>query len=350
MTTTTSDVQLDDESLAMLLDEVVAMAAAERPLLSGLAELDDVAMGRVGRAAASVRSGIAQGRSAADSMADLSSQYQTPIRVAMETMAATGSTQPVHEVVRLIRQANQDRRQIRFAVINPILNVVVGSLILFFVMPWILVSLSEAELIKTSLSPTTIEICQSFAVNFSLAAVATVVVVGLFSVVLYWGMTRSHRHWGGYGDQATFCRWLAIQIAPTDQSAVHTIADRPSDQVIDAAARVVGASFADQWRGVIERIQGGTITATALEMPTSTPQPVQDCIIDLLAGKRTNQSIALDLRRLADLYTQKSSQHRNWWFNQFPRWVSWLIMIAIIVLLLRAILTPLLEVVGRVSA
>ena len=87
---------LDDESLAMLLDEVSAMAAAGRPLVSGLADLDDTSMGKLGRAANAVRTSIAQGNSAAESIAALSNSYKAPLRVAMEVMAATGSTEPIY--------------------------------------------------------------------------------------------------------------------------------------------------------------------------------------------------------------------------------------------------------------
>ena len=185
MTETVPPAGVDDESLAMLMEEVSAMAESGRPLIAGLAEIDDVSMGKLGRAAHSVLASLAQGNSAAESVAALSTRYKAPIRVAMEVMAATGSTEPIYDTVRLIREANERRHQIRFAAINPMLNVIVAVLIGFFVMPWILVCLSEAEMIKTAFSPTVSEIVQTFAQDFFLAATATTAVVGLFAALLY---------------------------------------------------------------------------------------------------------------------------------------------------------------------
>lgn len=337
---------LDDDSLAMLLDEVCAMAASGRPLVSALADLDDRSLGRLGNAANSVRTDLEHGKSAAVSIAGLSKTYQAPIRVAMEVLSETGSTEPIYETVRLIREANEDRRQFRIGSINPILNVIVASAVLFLVMPWILVSLSEAELIKTAFSPTVTEICQTFVKNFTLAAGATVALVGVFAFLVYQGLSRSphdlHR------SRATFCRWIAIQIDSPGTPGELTSGGPELGRVIAAAADVAGPAMAQSWTGVAENIRSGSKTAASLAMPDATPEPLASCIVDLVSGKRDGKSVAFDLRRLSDLYSQKARHHRTWWTDLFPRWVSWILMITIMVILLRAILMPLLEVVGEV--
>ena len=127
---------LDDESLTMLLDEVIAMARTGRPLISGLADLDDASLGKVGHAAKSMRESLNQGVSASDAVAALSLQYQSPLATAMQIMMRTGSTKPMRETVRLIRQASEERRQLRLRSIGPLLNLLVGATIVFCVIPW----------------------------------------------------------------------------------------------------------------------------------------------------------------------------------------------------------------------
>ncbi len=348
MSRDTAAITLDDESLAMLLDEVSAMAACGRPLVPGLADLDDRSIGKLGRAANAVRASLAQGRSATESIAALSRTYKAPVRLAMEVMADTGSTDPIDETVRLIREANEDRHQLRFASINPMLNVIVAATILFFVMPWILVSLSEAELIKTSLSPSITEICQTFAQDFFLAAMVTISVIGLFAWVLYRGLSRSSSGVDRFRDHATFCRWIAIQVRSSNPADSQGDDRRELGRVIGASAEVVGPAFAESWAGVIRNLRGGATSLASLAMPTTTPDPVERCIAELVSGSRDSKLIAYDLRRLSDLYTQKSRRRRTWWTEILPRWVAWSLMIAIIVILLQAIVTPLLDVVSEV--
>ncbi|MCS7469863.1 type II secretion system F family protein [Stieleria sp. ICT_E10.1] len=347
-TADTPKINLDDDSLVMLLNEVSAMAASGRPLISGLADLDDASMGKIGRAARAVRSKIDRGEPASESIASLSRGYQTPLRVAMEVMARTGSTVPIDEAGRLIRQADESRRRIRFASINPVLNVIVSAAVLFFVMPWILVSLSESQLIRPAFAPSITEICQTFAQDFMLAAIATLIVVGLFSLVLYWGFSRSISGGSVYRDHATFCRWLAIQVSPPDRPAATNAGDLELGRLIQSAAEVAGPTFAASWAGVIEKIRGGTTSEPSLAMPADTPDPVSCCVADLVSGNRQAESIALDLGRLSDLYTQKSQRNQLWWTEMLPRLVTWMLMIAMMVILLQAIVKPLLDVVGEV--
>ena len=348
MSADTSKINLDDDSLVMLLNEVSAMAASGRPLISGLADLDDASMGKIGRAARAVRSKIDRGQSASESIASLSHTYQAPLRVAMEVMARTGTTVPIDEAGRLIRQANESRRRIRFASINPVLNSIVSAAVLFFVMPWILVSLSESQLIRPAFAPSVTEIFQAFAQDFLLAAIATLVVVALFSLVLYWGFSRSISGGSVYRDHATFCRWLAIQVSPPDRPAATNAGDLELGWLIRSAAEVVGPAFAASWAGAIEKIRGGTTSEASLTIPAGTPDPVGRCVADLVSGNRPAESIALDLQRLSDLYTQKSHRNQTWWTEMLPRLVTWVLMIGMMVVLLQAIVKPLLDVVGEV--
>lgn len=344
-----ANVTLDDESLLMLLDEVCAMAASGRSLVPALADLDDASMGKLGRAATAVRASLARGRSAAESIAELSMHYSTPIRIAMEVMAKTGSTKPIREAVRLIREANEDRRQLRLSSINPILNVIVAATVAFFVIPWMLVSLSEAELIKSTNSPTDSEILNRFAQNFALAATATVVLLAILLFGLFRVLSRVSGDAAALRGHATLCRWLAIQIRPPIRSQPQGSGNLETGRILEAAVAVTGPPLKDAWAGVIERIAAGAKSADALAFPAETPEPVCRCILDMVAGNRDAESIAFDLQSLGRLYSQRSRRKREWWIDVLPRWVSWALLIAIIVILLRAILMPLLHGVGEVA-
>lgn len=364
MSNEASAVELDHDALAMLLDEVTAMAEAGRPLIPGLASLDDPSMGSLGRAARLVRRHLGQGRSATEAIASLSGNYQAPIRVAMEAMERTQSTEPIRETVRLIRMDNESKRRFRFALVNPVLNVLVAATVLFFVMPWILVTLSKTELIKTAFSPSIMEIMTRFSQNFFIAGFAMAVVVGAVLALAYWSGTTSSRGNNPFQDHSVFCRWLAMQLSVANKPASEP-GSQPSDEpvivarnrsggqelgrLIEASAEVAGARFASAWNGVVGQIRQGAQTSDALAIPTQTPQPVQECVVDLATGNRQAEAVAADLHSLGALYEQKAKRHRAWWTERLPTAISWILMIAIIVILLRAILMPLLTLITGVT-
>lgn len=336
---------VNSDTLAMLLDEVSAMVRAGRPLVAGFADLDGNSLGKLGQAAKVIRAKLEQGMSAADSVAVLSLTYQVPIRVAMEAMAKTGSAEPIQETVRMIRQTNADRRQMRFAFLSPLLNVIVGAAVLFFVMPWILVSLSEAELIKSAFAPSIMEMCQTFASDFAIASLATVVVVGLFSALLFYVASRTTIRNDLQYKHAVFCRWIALQINPQDRGQLLAVGDVELGQVISSSAQVAGPEFAKPWETVAVNIQSGVQSESAMEFPESTPEPVVRCVLDLVTGKRDGAAVGLDLRRLDDLYRRQASSSRTWWTRVWPIGLSWLLMVAFIFILLQSIIAPLWDVV-----
>lgn len=330
---------IDDESLVALLDEVSAMVRSGRSLVPGLVNLDQSGMGKVGRAAKQARQRIEQGHPAADAIAELSPTHEAPIRIAMDIMARTGSTESIDELVHLIRDTNEYRRQIRLAAIYPILNVIIAAMVLFFIMPFVLTSVSETKAIGAAFTPTVTKINQTFSDNLMLATFAMLAVIGVYSLFLYWTLNRSIRSMDVQHDHATFCRWLQIQLQGSTETG----------QLISTSASVVGSQFADSWQLVAERIQGGSQTLASLNMPAPTPDAVQQCIVDLVTGNRNRQSIAADLGQLSALYEQTSRQRRSWWIHVLPNWVTSLLMIAIMATLLQTMLIPLWDLVREVG-
>ncbi|KLU01642.1 putative transmembrane protein [Rhodopirellula islandica] len=338
---TADSIQLNDESLAMLLEEVSAMANSGRSLVSGLAGLNDVALGRLGRAADFVRARIEQGQSPSVAMASLSLPYQTSIRIAMQIMAETGSTLPIHETVRLIRQREDQRRHVWLAAINPLLNMLVASVVAFFVLPWILIAISESEPIPSPFAPSVTEICQTFAQNYALAAVVVICILACFAVWIHWGIRRSIRRAQPSRVLATFCRWLAIQIEIPD-------AKIDTARAIECAAEVAASGAPGGWKAVATNVRRGATSEHSLEIPQQAPAPIKECVVDLVAGKRDPQAIAHDLRKLSELHEQRANQQQTWWLQNVPHWIAWILMIAIIIVLLQAAISPLLHAIGEV--
>lgn len=343
-------IDLDDESMAMLLDEVAAMAATGRPLVSGLADLDDVSMGKLGRAAKAIRANVSAGKDVSDSIASLSKSYRGPIAVAMETMARTQSTEPIRGVIRLIRESNEHRRQIRLAAINPLLNLIVASTVLYFVVPGLMVVLAEAEPIKSAFAPTAVQISEVFKRNFWLAAVCAVTSIGIGSWLIHWGQKRSRTRLDLFNDHATFSRWLSMQLQLSDKSVENSAGGSAMDlgRLIKSSADVASSEFAQGWNTVVQNIGGGAQSMEALAMPDQTPKPIQQCVVDLVSGHRDGKSIAFDLQRLSELYTQIVRVRRSWWVELLPRIISWVVMIVILLILLRTILQPLFDLLAEV--
>lgn len=355
----TDQVRLDDESLAMLLEEVAAMVSSGRSFGLGMIDLEQASLGSIGRAAKVVRQRIEAGHPPEKAIASLSAKYESPIQRAIEIMSRTGSTEPIDETARLIREEKQQRYETRLAIINPMINVIVAAVVAFFVMPWIWVSISRAEFIKTPTSPTVTEICQAFAEDFAIAALATILVVGCFAVFLSWMFKRSSKRTNGLSSQATFCRWLAMQIdggqidggqidgGQVDGGEISRGHFTPGS-AIEVAAKVVGPSFEKSWQPSLQRIVGGSKTSDSLTLPAGTPESVKECVVDLVAGSRDLASIAMDLRQLDELYRQISSDRRGWWIVFLPRVIGVVIVLTIIAVLIRSIVFPLINAVTEV--
>jgi len=324
----------------MLLEEVSAMAASGRSLVSGLAGLNDVALGRLGRAAEFVRARVKHGQSPSVAMASLSLPYQTPIRIAMQIMAETGSTAAIHETARLIRQREDQRRQVWLAAINPILNMLVAAVVAFFVLPWILISIAESQHIASPFAPSVEQIAQTFVQHYLFAALIVIVILACFAAWMNWGIRRSIRHAQPSRHLATFCRWLAIQIEIPN-------ANIDTARAIDSAAEVAVSDTPALWRTVATNVRAGATSEQLLDFPPDTPAPVKECVVDLVTGKRDADLIAHDLRKLSELHDERANRQQSWWLQNVPHWIAWIVMIAIIIVLLRTAISPLLNAIGE---
>ena len=330
---------LDPTSLVMLLDEVSAMTAARRPLATALADLDDASMGKVGRAARVVRSRVNQGQSPIDAIAQLSPRYGSAIRVAFEVVSETGSTWAIDQVIETIREETQAKRDFWLASINPMINIVVATVVLFLVIPQILVAVAESKPIKDASAPSSSEIYEKFANDFALSVAATVIGIGVFGGFLYWGLNRSHRRVDQLLNQGSFCRWMAFMLGSSADLA----------KSIGAASTAVSASFAESWDGTVQAVRAGAMSASAMSIPEKTPEVVQQCIVDLASDQRDGEQIAEDLRGLSVLYRQQSLRYRRWWAEFVPKLISSIVILVMMFVLAKTIIQPMLDMTSKIT-
>lgn len=327
------------ETLASLLDEVVAMADSQRSLVIGLAHLDDPALGRVGKAARNIRQQIDQGLSADQAIANLSGEYGPGLRVAMSTLAETGSTRPIDALAASIRRAQHDRQQARAATWNPTVHVLLSVLITAWVVPHMIVMMADSPIAGPGRSSRWLDLSQ-----FMVERVWIAPLVGLFAAVVFgWVVNRGpSRHKSSHHvmrREATFCRWLALMVG------CH--ADAPTS--VEAAAE---ASFAtrhgvadrvDSWRGLVDRMRQGGTGDAFLQVPHEVGSATAQCVMDLAAGNRNSASITEDLQHLAALLDRRADECQRWWVGTVPRLASCGMVAAMIATVLFAAIAPLVD-------
>lgn len=204
-------------------------------------------------------------------------------------------------------------------------------------------TLAEAELIKTACSPTAIEISQAFVQHFLLAVVITTAAIAIVTAAIYAWQRRAGRDSDAVRDEAIFCRWMAMQIGESDQHAVD------AGRAIETAAEVVGTDYAASWAPAIDAVRAGGQSGRALSLPAAATEPVQQCVVDLVAGRRDRVLIASDLQELSELYAAESSRYRQWWIETVPKWIAAVVMIGVIVILIQVIVAPLFDVISDVA-
>ncbi|WP_430450761.1 hypothetical protein [Rhodopirellula europaea] len=94
-------------------------------------------------------------------------------------------------------------------------------------------------------------------------------------------------------------------------------------------------------------VRAGATSEQSLDFPPDTPVPIKECVVDLVTGKRDADLIARDLRKLSELHEERANRQQSWWLQNVPHWIAWILMIAIIVVLLRAAISPLLHAIGE---
>ena len=342
---------LSNESLAAILDEVIAMARSGRSIATGFGLLDDPSLGSVGRAAREVRQRILTGEPADTVIASLSPEHSAVIIVAMRQLTKTGSTAPMQEAVTEIRRAHWHRSQARQAAINPVIN-------LFFATTITLLALAHwfangrAPSTPSSYQPSHLMgLMQSISHAMWIAPVIGAVVAFGFWMVMTWpsglgrgrngrsrdGRIGSHR---STRREARFCRWLATMIGcdadvPTAVAASSTAADNATSND--------SSSWKRSWQSVADKLQAGHDRTSDLGLPDSVHDDTRQCVIDLANGSRSAEDIREDLRFQAAWLERRSETTWRWWAIWLPIAISATMILAMICVLLFTTLRPLVQ-------
>jgi type II secretory pathway component PulF len=238
--------ELDPSSLATLLDEVSAMTAARRSLVSGLTDFGDLSLGKIGRAARFICSRLNQGCTLADSIAPLSGRYGSTVRTAFDLVARTGSTKAIDQIVQMIRDEEQAKRDLRIAIIQPLISVLVAAAILFWVIPQLLIVDASGQRMKDGLEHPIKPILQNYQSEFWWWIIVSVIGFILSGFLIGWAIRRMRHRVVGLKHQATFCRAMALMIG--------TNADLATS--VESASSLVGCKQAEAWGISANQIRG----------------------------------------------------------------------------------------------
>jgi type II secretory pathway component PulF len=330
---------LDAPSLAILLEEVSAMTAARRSLLSGLTLFSDMSLGKIGRAAKFVCAKLDQGYGPADSIAPLSTEYGATIRTAFDVVSRTGSNEAIDQIVNTIHEEEQSKRDLRIAIVNPLITVLLAGAILYWVIPQILAVDAAGQRMKDGLERSVPAILDKFESDYWWWIGAVAVGLGLLGGLMYWAIVRLQRRTLELANQASFCRWMAFMVGSSSDLSTS----------IEAASSVVGPKHAKSWSDSARQVRGGAQSIESLHIPGDVPADVGQCIADLASHQRPADEVAVDLKALSQLYHQRSMSRRRLGIEVVPRLISSVVAVLAILLIVKTAIRPLLDAVEQVA-
>jgi len=224
----------------------------------------------------------------------------------------------------------------------------VAAVIFFLILPWMVVSLSSIGLISMGEG-----VGESGIVNLVLGeafyAVISIVAVCLALLAMVFGFLGKVSRDGLIDhDYGVFCDWIALQLMnPSSNGQVHDQLSGSSRVDIatglEQAADIVGSNFSQQWRQVADQIRMGSVSLEDLRIPAGCPAPLKECVWKLVSGDFMPDRVTMDLVSLSRLYRNAAAKKQNRYLKSVPRFLSWFLMILLIMTLLRLILMPLVE-------
>lgn len=305
--------RLNPTQYADLLDEVAAMVAARRALVPGLRTLEDRQLGRIGRAASSLRGQLQQGCDLAGALQTLDAQTGPQLAAAFRMAVETGDAKPLHRLAELLRRRRDLTVATRLAMLYPLMLLVLAYAILVLVFA----PLVTQEQTALSLWPPHVVAAGRWLTEyFFLPPLAAALIAGL----LWLGMRRNlHSSMqallpGRYGRLSLFCQTMALQIeAGVPQGeAVRSAAAISGDRQLQRAV----AELASQ----LERGETGTPASGAASRGQTSSAPVPPMLAWLLRqapmlGADSTQS---QLDSLGRWYDQRERDQRRWWIRWLP--------------------------------
>ncbi|MBL6724775.1 MAG: type II secretion system F family protein [Rubripirellula sp.] len=332
-----------EDALVLLLTEVASMVKAKQSISAGLTLFENVSLGDLGDAATLVRQNLEQGKTLPEAFDCLSGRYQTAIRSTLQVVIDTRSSEPLYLLIDLIQQASTERKQTRLAAITPLLNATISACVLFLILPFVIQTTAASSLLP--LDNVVIGIAQWLSENLLIASFAAVIFVSSIALVFFLLINRLNSATRLYREYAIFSRWIATQLVPpADLSKTFPSSqglpgtDLPNMIILSSKA----AGISQEWREVPEQIRDGFVSSGELSMPARCPEPISECITQLISGDQRPDRIAEELTSLSEIYRQRASYQRQLSRLVAPQIIGWGLIISVITLLLYAILNPVL--------
>lgn len=317
--------QLSGQQLALLLDEVAAMIAAERPLASGLRELDTRSLGKLGRCAGKAADRIEAGEPVDVVFAETRPSAGSPIKIAFKLLESTGSIRPVQAIANWLRTRAETRRLALISMIYPLVSLTFAYLLIAFLIPWFLRQTQDTELGRPSL-PTWLE--SSILWTHDNYLVVPLIAFGLLIVMglLMWRRSRS-------SPVDTLSRWSLF----SELMAIQVDAGVPLDQATGTAVEALG----DQQ--LAERCRREGIAACG----SSVPPMLRWSLTNL--HRATPRLQSMELETLARFYRERARSRFGFLIEWGPLLVSTVALVVVVSLIVVVAFLPMYEQLSKVG-
>ncbi len=288
--------QLTAQQLSLLLDEVAAMARADRPLALGLAELNHPSLGRIGRAAGLLSKRIAAGQAPDVAIQELAGRGGKQAAAALQAMQANGSAEPIIRLADAIRRQSGLRLQLWVTMIYPLITMLIAYLLVSLGVTTLVIDHWPNEIIGKADATGFISFCISWRKYFWLPPL----VFGLLVVAYYFARVLGVRTFDFASRTANQFAWSTF----CDMLAVQLLADVPLPNAISLAAdATANGKVCEQTQGTPGRLGG---------LP-----PLIGWLL-AQAAKRPVAETATELRVLSDWYRHQAMRRSRFWIRWLP--------------------------------
>jgi len=306
---------LTARQFSLLLDEVAAMARADRPLAIGLAELNHRSLGRIGRAAGTLAKQMESGQTPDVAIQQIGGKLGSQAAAAMKALQATGSSEPVSQLAETLRRQSDMRTQMIAGLIYPLITSIFAYAVISLVMTTLVIDHWPTEILQKKDSIRFIGFCIWLRHYFWLPPLVLAVLYFLISIVRRLGLVQLPWLDKSSNDQAwaTFCDMLAVQIAsglPLGD-AIGISADATGN---NSVRRQANSAMIDQ------AISTGD-TSMAGPPATSSVPPMIRWLLQH-AKQHTASDTVQQLLVLADWYRHNALRRSLFWIQFAPAFIT----------------------------
>ncbi len=329
--------QLSAQNLSLLLEEISAMVAADRPIAAGLFELGDRSLGRLGRAARQIALQIESGESAESAISSVSGPASQQVSTAFRLLEKVGSAAPIRCVARSIQSRQEAKTQLAIAAIYPAMTLMIAYAIVVWLFPWLVFSEAYQSLGIADIDGRILSSLAWLQSNFWIPP-AIALVVGLvcfFELIpvasrlegLGLGTARRDEQW------ALFCDMMALEIeagVPTPE-AIASAASATGETGFSKSAIAASAHLSEL----------GSREDPSGRVGVFFPPLLRWSLERALSASSAVQGQSSELRMLADWYRDQAHARNRFWIEWFPVLATVVVMTLLIALMVMSSFVPL---------